>query len=78
GKPYPDPFLEAAKMLNVDPVDCLGVEDAKACIESINAAGMTSVGIGDEELNEADISFSKIKEASDFIKNWVVKNSGRD
>ncbi|NLC03190.1 MAG: beta-phosphoglucomutase [Tissierellia bacterium] len=78
GKPYPDPFLEAAKMLNVDPVDCLGVEDAKAGIESINAAGMTSVGIGDEELNEADISFSKIKEASDFIKNWVVKNSGRD
>lgn len=78
GKPYPDPFLVAAEMLQVDPKDCLGVEDARAGIESINSAGMTSLGIGDEDLNEADFLYSSIGDASEFIINWVVGNYGRD
>lgn len=46
-KPAPDIFLKAAELLGVDPSDCIGVEDAYAGIESINAAGMEAVGIGD-------------------------------
>ena len=78
GKPYPDPFLAAAEILNISPYDCLGVEDAKAGIESINSAGMTSLGIGVEYLDEADYFYPTIMESSNFIINWVVNQSGRD
>lgn len=40
GKPHPEPFLTAAKRLNVDPKDCLVFEDADAGIQSAEAAGM--------------------------------------
>lgn len=50
GKPAPDLFLEAARVLGVEPHDCIGIEDAIAGIESINAAGMVSVGVGDVKL----------------------------
>lgn len=47
-KPKPDPeiFLNCAKVLGIPPERCIGFEDAQAGIESINAAGMMSVGIG--------------------------------
>ncbi len=47
GKPDPEIFLKAASALGVAPARCLGVEDAVAGVESIKAAGMTAVGIGD-------------------------------
>lgn len=43
GKPYPDPFLEAARRLNVLPTECLVFEDSPAGIEAAEAAGMQSV-----------------------------------
>ncbi len=46
GKPDPEIFLAAAERLGVRPDDCVGVEDARAGIEAINAAGMVSVGVG--------------------------------
>ena len=45
-KPAPDIFLAACKGLDVSPQQAIGVEDAQAGIEAINASGMTSVGIG--------------------------------
>jgi beta-phosphoglucomutase len=71
GKPYPDPFLAAAEMLSVNPQDCLGVEDAKAGIESIKTAGMTALGIGYDDLGEADAVFDTIQDASWFILDWL-------
>jgi len=47
GKPDPEIFLAAAARLGVDPVDCLGVEDAVAGVAAIKAAGMVALGIGD-------------------------------
>jgi beta-phosphoglucomutase len=50
GKPAPDIFLKSAELLGVFPSECIGVEDAYAGIESIHAAGMESVGVGDPKL----------------------------
>lgn len=45
-KPDPEIFLAACAGLNVRPQEAIGIEDAAAGVEAINAAGMLSVGIG--------------------------------
>ena len=55
GKPDPEIFLKAASQLGVDPIACLGVEDAVAGVASIKGAGMMALGIGSPSvLTEAD------------------------
>jgi len=43
GKPAPDIFLEAARLLGVEPAGCVVFEDAPAGIEAARAAGMEVV-----------------------------------
>ncbi len=43
GKPFPDPFLEAARRLGVPPGDCVVFEDSPAGVEAAEAAGMACV-----------------------------------
>ncbi len=43
GKPCPDPFLEAARRLNVLPGDCVVFEDSPAGVQAAAAAGMECV-----------------------------------
>ena len=45
GKPAPDIYLEAARKVGSKPEECIGFEDAKNGVESINAAGMYSIGV---------------------------------
>ncbi|MBY6356208.1 MULTISPECIES: beta-phosphoglucomutase [Enterobacter cloacae complex] len=45
-KPDPEIFLAACAGLGVRPESAIGIEDAPAGVEAINAAGMLSVGIG--------------------------------
>jgi beta-phosphoglucomutase len=45
GKPYPDVFVAAARLIEVAPEDCLAFEDAPAGIRAARAAGMTCVAI---------------------------------
>ncbi|ELY3411791.1 beta-phosphoglucomutase [Cronobacter sakazakii] len=47
-KPDPEIFLSACAGLGVAAARCIGVEDAQAGVDAINACGMTSVGIGAE------------------------------
>lgn len=52
GKPDPEIFSKGAEQLQLNPTECVGVEDAQAGIEAINAAGMFSVGVGKKEVME--------------------------
>ena len=45
GKPDPDPFLEAARRLEVDPRRCLVVEDAPKGLEAAHAAGCFTLAV---------------------------------
>jgi kojibiose phosphorylase len=45
-KPAPDLFLYAAKLLGLDPAECVVVEDAAVGIEAAIGAGMWTVGLG--------------------------------
>ncbi|GAY73542.1 beta-phosphoglucomutase [Lentilactobacillus kosonis] len=55
-KPAPDVFLKAAEMLNLTVDECVGIDDGAIGIQSINAAKMVSIGVGDKQiLHEADI-----------------------
>jgi sugar-phosphatase len=45
GKPHPEPFLEAARRLGVDPRRCLVVEDAPRGLEAARAAGCFTLAV---------------------------------
>ncbi|MEO6725642.1 MAG: HAD family phosphatase [Blastocatellia bacterium] len=45
GKPAPDVFLAAAAAINIEPENCIVVEDAPAGIEAARRAGMKSIGV---------------------------------
>lgn len=62
-KPNPEVFLIAAERLGKEPKDCIVIEDAAAGIQAANAAGMTSIAIGDPQvLKGADYNLTSTKE----------------
>lgn len=54
-KPDPEIFVEACRGLGLETSEVVGIEDAQAGIEAINAAGIVSVGVG-SGLCEADMT----------------------
>ena len=57
-KPDPEVFLQAARLLNVNPENAIVFEDSVAGIQAANIAKMISVGIGEEAiLHEAKFIF---------------------
>jgi len=72
-KPDPEVFLIAAEKLGMRPEDCIVIEDAQAGIEAANAAGMTSIGIGDSEvLHQANFILKNTNELTiDFVKELI-------
>lgn len=62
-KPAPDVFAKAAEMLHLPPEACVGIDDGMVGVESINAAGIVSIGVGDPQvLHEADINFESTRQ----------------
>lgn len=48
-KPAPDPYLQAAELLETDPASCIAVEDSPVGVRSALAAGVrTVIGVGPE------------------------------
>ncbi|MFW6001480.1 MAG: HAD family hydrolase, partial [Halanaerobium sp.] len=68
-KPAPDLFLHAAKNLDLEPEECVVLEDAESGVEAALAANMIAVGVGPEGRvgkahlvyrNVSDIDFDEI------------------
>ncbi|MCP4257779.1 MAG: HAD family phosphatase [Planctomycetes bacterium] len=47
GKPSPDIFIEASRLLRISPENCLVLEDSEAGIKAAHSAGMTSIVVPD-------------------------------
>ncbi|CAF0783443.1 unnamed protein product [Didymodactylos carnosus] len=78
GKPAPDIFLEAARLVGVDPKLCIGFEDAPAGIKGIKEAGMYAIGIGDANtLSEADfvIEDTRALSLSQLLNKFEANNN---
>ena len=55
GKPHPDIYLYAAKCLNLDPNDCLAIEDSPSGINSAASAKANAIIIPDQDEPTEDI-----------------------
>ncbi len=59
GKPAPDIFLLAAKLLGVGPGECVVIEDSDKGVQAAKAAGMKAIGLnrhgGGQSLSKADL-----------------------
>jgi HAD superfamily hydrolase (TIGR01509 family) len=71
GKPEPDPFLKAARMLDVNPVDCVVVENATKGVEAAKRAGMYCVAVptyvSPDKLERADRIFDNHGELAQYL-----------
>ncbi len=74
-KPDPEVFLIGAKLLNINPEDCIVFEDSVAGVEAANVANMISIGIGSEDvLGHADYVFKDFTEISnEFLQSLIDK-----
>jgi HAD superfamily hydrolase (TIGR01509 family) len=66
-KPEPDIFLKVAELLNINPLDCLVIEDSASGIAASKKAGMMCIGYrninsGNQDLSQADIIVDRIDE----------------
>jgi mannitol-1-/sugar-/sorbitol-6-/2-deoxyglucose-6-phosphatase len=66
GKPAPDVYLAAARMLGVVPASCLAIEDSPTGVLAAKAAGMRCLAVpdpllaGDSRYREADLTLSSL------------------
>lgn len=65
-KPDPEVFLLAAKLLGLDPANCLVVEDADAGVEAALAGGMRVLGVGGAAGNPKATFAAESLAAADF------------
>lgn len=72
-KPDPEVFVLAAKALHVKAEDTIVFEDAIAGIQAANAAGMLSIGVGDQNvLCEADYNIENFNDiTNEFLTELI-------
>lgn len=68
GKPHPDIYLKAAKAINLDPANCVVLEDSLAGVQAGKAAGAKVIGITtthtENELSNCDLVIHDFKNLS--------------
>lgn len=69
GKPFPDVFLNVSNHFNINPEECLVVEDATSGIKAAKAANMAAVGIKDA--TTSNLTDYKLNDITDLLK--IVK-----
>ncbi|QYR23497.1 HAD family hydrolase [Paenibacillus sp. sptzw28] len=67
GKPAPDIYLEAAKLLGAGPRNCMVLEDSRNGVAAAKAAGMRCVGYinpnsGNQDLSGADLIIRSVRD----------------
>ena len=76
GKPAPDPFLEAARRLGVDPLDCLALEDSHNGVRAAHAAGMMTIMVPDllEATHEMRTLCITIADTLHDVRNLILRS----
>jgi HAD superfamily hydrolase (TIGR01509 family) len=73
-KPFPDIYLKAAALININPADCLVVEDAVNGIRAAKAAGCkclaVSTSFSPENLSEADWICDSMLNIPEEVLKW--------
>lgn len=81
GKPAPDPFVEAARRLGVEPEDCLVCEDAPSGVAAAKAAGCAVLAVTTtapaSELTGADLVVEALDGVSFAVEDGRVRVSAR-
>jgi HAD superfamily hydrolase (TIGR01509 family) len=74
GKPAPDIFLRAAELLDVDPMNCVVVEDAPHGVAAARAAGMIAVAVPNELTRDLDFGQAHLVCPSlDAVGQWIAE-----
>ena len=84
GKPSPQGFLLAAQRLEIEPKNCMVIEDAIAGVSAAKKAGMRCLAITNTHprtsLNEADLIVDTLEEVSvntlERLLSSQIKNTG--
>lgn len=71
GKPHPAVYLETARRLNVDPVNCLALEDSFHGLIAAKAARMMTIAVpeqaDDKRFGSADVVLGSLSELNDEV-----------
>ena len=60
GKPDPEPYLHAARMLEVDPRRCLAIEDSPTGLAAAVAAGTVAIGVPNDAVLAGDGTWTRL------------------
>ncbi|HUV81676.1 MAG TPA: HAD family phosphatase [archaeon] len=76
GKPSPEPYLKAVKMLGIEKEECIVIENAPMGVESAKRAGLYCIAMPiyvlPEKLEMADIVLENHPALIDYLKNHVL------
>lgn len=77
GKPFPDGYQLAARLLDCGPARCLVLEDSASGVSAAKAAGMTVWAVNDPDGRlHADRSFATLAEAVPAVLRWQEGRPG--
>lgn len=74
-KPAPDIFLDAVNHFGYNPEEAIAFEDAEAGVKAIKNAKIFAIGVGDEELKDADMKFQSLANLKTSILENIIRGN---